>query len=106
MALKNGQMDEKNTMTKPKKISLSYDDLLARVSEVKRLAETNLLDDATRARMAHLVRFFERLRKSVPEELQNLQVKDVYAEDDEMLDKLWRETAEGDTEIGPRPSMQ
>ena len=96
-------------MTKPKKISLSYDDLLAGVynlPELKRLAETNLLDDATRARMAHLVRFFERLRKSVPEELQNLQVKDVYAEDDEILEKLWRETAEGDTEIGPRPSMQ
>ena len=46
------------------------EDLLAGVSdisELKRLAETNLLDDATRARMAHLGRFFERLRKSVPE---------------------------------------
>lgn len=96
-------------MTQRKKTSLSYDDLLAGIydmPELKRLAETNLLDDATRARMAHLVRFFERLRKSVPQELQNLQVKDVYAQEDEILDKLWRETAEGDTEVGPRPLMQ
>ena len=73
------------------------------IPELKRLAETNLLDDATCARMAHIARFFERLRKSVPEELQNLQVKDVYAEGDGIFDRLWRETAEEGTEVGRCP---
>jgi hypothetical protein len=75
-----------------KQQSLSYEELSrANLDELERLAEADLLDDATRFRCAHLARFFEKIRKMGPAELK---ICDVLTEGD--LEKIWRETANED----------
>lgn len=75
-----------------KQQSLTYEELSrANRDDLERLAEAGLLDDATRARCAHLARFFERLRQMGPPELK---ICDVLTEGD--LEKIWRETANED----------
>jgi hypothetical protein len=71
-----------------KQQSLSYEELVrASCDELERLANADLLDDATRMRCAHLARFFERLSHMGPAELK---IVDVLTEDE--LRKIWRET--------------
>ena len=80
--------------------SLSYEELArANRDELERLAEADLLDDATRARCAHLARFFERVRQMGPAELK---ICDVLTEEE--LQKIWRETA--DEGVSPRTMGQ
>ena len=72
-----------------KQQSLSYEELSrASRDELERLAEADLLDDFTRARCAHLARFFELLSHMGPTELK---IADVLTEEE--LRKIWRETA-------------
>jgi hypothetical protein len=80
--------------------SLSYEELSrASRDELERLAEADLLDGATRARCAHLARFFERVRQMGPAELK---ICDVLTEEE--LQKIWRETA--DEGVSPRTMGQ
>jgi hypothetical protein len=75
-----------------KQQSLSYEDLSrASREELELLAEADLLDDATRARCAHLARFFEKICQMGPAESR---ICDVLTEDE--LEMIWRETADGD----------
>ena len=78
-------------MTK-KQQSLSYEELSrAGRDELERLAKADLLDDTTRARCAHLARFFDRIRQMGPAESR---ICDVLTEEE--LEKIWRETADED----------
>jgi hypothetical protein len=78
-----------------KQQSLSYEELSrANRDELERPAEANLLDDATRARCAHIARFFEKVRHMGPSESR---ICDVLAEDE--LEKIWHETADEDASL-------
>jgi hypothetical protein len=77
--------------------SLSYEELSRGGRElIDRLAEGGPLDDATRARCAHLGRFFAMLGQVVGEVTDQVASRTllgaVLSEDD--LLKIWRETAE------------
>ena len=75
-----------------KQQSLSYEELSrANRDELERLAEAGLLDGATRARCAHLARFFEKVRQMGPA---GVRICDVLTEGD--LEKIWYETANED----------
>jgi hypothetical protein len=75
-----------------KRQSLSYEELSrANRSELERLAEADLLDGVTRARCAHLARFFERIHQMGPADAK---ICDVLTEQE--LEKIWRETADED----------
>jgi hypothetical protein len=74
-----------------KQQSLSYEELVrASRDELERLANADLIDDATRTRCTHLARFFERLSHMGPAESK---IVDVLTEEE--LRKIWRETASG-----------
>jgi hypothetical protein len=83
-------------MTK-KQQSLSYEELSRAGRDIiDRLAKGDILDDATRARCAHLARFFARVRQVIGEVADRAAGRtllgDVLSEDD--LLKIWRETAD------------
>ena len=74
-------------------LSLSYEELTRTGDdELKRLAEANLLDDATRARCVHLARFFEKVSRVAGPIASSTAVRDVLSE--EVLQKIWQETAD------------
>jgi hypothetical protein len=95
-------------MTK-KQQSLSYEELSRGGRElIDRLAEGGPLDDATRARCAHLGRFFTRLGQVVGQVADRVAGRTllgaVLSEDD--LLKIWHETADEATPpltVGQRP---
>jgi hypothetical protein len=76
-------------MAKPKR-SLSYEEIMRTgLPEMERLAEANLIDDATRMRCVHIGRFFERVGSMIPSDMV---VQDIFSEED--LQRLWTETAD------------
>ena len=86
-----------------KQQSLSYVELVeldkAQPEELDRLAAANLLDDATRARVAHLGRFFRRLGE-LASALAVLTEQETQA--------IWRDTADpgvSDADIGHHPPL-
>jgi hypothetical protein len=80
-----------------KQQSLSYEELSrAGRDELERLAQADLLDQATLARCAHLARFFERLRQMGPAQSK---ISDVLTEEE--IQKVWRETAEEAASFSP-----
>jgi hypothetical protein len=89
-----------------KRQSLSYEELSRGGRElIDRLAEGGPLDDATRARCAHLARFFARLAQVVGQVADRVAGRTLLAavlSEDELL-KIWHETA--DEAASPRTSM-
>jgi hypothetical protein len=78
------------------KRSLSYEEIIRTNPEE---INTDLLDDASLARMQHVGRFMRRIAKAMRKS--GLKVSDAFTEDD--LQKLWKETAEKGTDIGKCP---
>jgi hypothetical protein len=87
------------------RLSLSYEEL-SRTGrdELKRLVESDMLDEATRARCVHLARFFEKVSQMAGPREASAVVGDVISEQE--LQKIWREVTDEETSpltVGPRP---
>lgn len=79
-------------MTKPVRKSLSYRELMQTdPEELARLATADQVDLETRARLAHIGRFFGCIADRMPSPA-DLKVGDVLTEDD--LQAIWRATAD------------
>jgi hypothetical protein len=70
-------------------------------AEVERLADRDMLTDATLARCGHLGRFYEAVANAMPNP--NLKVGDLFNEDE--LQRIWKETADPDADIGRCPPL-
>jgi len=90
-----------------KQQSLSYEELSRGGRElIDRLAEGGPLDDVTRARCAHLARFFARLGQvvgQVADQVAGCTLLGAVLSEDDLL-KIWHETA--DEGASPRTSEQ
>jgi hypothetical protein len=87
-----------------RQLSLSYEELSrAGRDELKRLVETDLLDEPTRARCVHLARFFKKVSQMAGPMAVSAVVGDVLSEEE--LRKIWREKTEEEASpltVGPR----
>jgi hypothetical protein len=85
------------------KRSLSYEQLMRRDhrAEIEKLADADMLDDATLSRAAHLGRFFEKLRAAGPNP--DLQISPILNADE--VQKIWRDTADEDADPGQCPLL-
>ena len=85
------------------KRDLSYDDLMAKVSqaELAQLATDGMLTDVTLARCAHIGRFMQRVNSACPNP--NLKVRDVLTEAE--VQAMWQETAFSSADVGRCPLL-
>ena len=77
-------------MTKrQEQISLSYEQIVnGRRTHIEQLAEADLMDDETRARLAHLGRFYQTISRKMPE---GATVGEAFSEQE--LYAIWVQTA-------------
>ena len=85
------------------KRDLSYDDLMAKVSqaELAQLATAGMLTDATLVRCAHIGRFMQRVSAACPNP--NLKVRDVLTEAE--VQAMWQETSFSSADVGRCPLL-